>query len=198
MSHKTCAQKIYIKGKIIMVYKNRQIRTMVNYQNGKIYKLVNNVDDEIYIGSTATTLRQRKNGHKGKATKFPERHVYKHIAEVGWENVPPLVLIEECPCDNKAQLHARERYWIDTLKPSLNKNMPLRTSKEFNQTQYRKDQMKSYRHKYKAYDEARYKSVRLIRVICECGASSLTCNLTRHCKTKAHQQYKKIYDFIHS
>ena len=37
---------------------------MVNYQNGKIYKLVSSFTDEVYYGSTTQPLHVRKGGHK--------------------------------------------------------------------------------------------------------------------------------------
>ena len=105
---------------------------MVNYQNGKIYKLVNNVDDEIYVGSTCNPLYKRKGSHKSSAKIHPNIKVYNHLNEVGWENVE-IVLIENFSCDLKDELHRRERYWIDTLKPSLNKVIPTRTNQEYKQ-----------------------------------------------------------------
>jgi hypothetical protein len=96
---------------------------MVNYQNSKIYKLVNNVDDKIYVGSTCNLLRVRKSGHKDKSTKQVDRRVYAHLNAIGWDNVQ-IVLIEEFPCDNKMHLLKRERYWVDLLKPVLNTNLP--------------------------------------------------------------------------
>lgn len=50
--------------------------------------------------------------------------------EIDWENVD-IILIEEYSCDNKDQLERRERYWIDTLNPTLNKAIPTRTNKEW-------------------------------------------------------------------
>ena len=35
---------------------------MVNYANGQVYRLVNNVDEKYYIGSTCNSLHKRKNG----------------------------------------------------------------------------------------------------------------------------------------
>ena len=64
------------------------------YSTGKIYKLVNNVDDHIYIGSTCTSLSKRKHQHKLSSNQFPERKVYKHLSGLGWENIE-IVLIEE-------------------------------------------------------------------------------------------------------
>jgi len=40
---------------------------MVNYANGQVYRLVNNVDEKYYIGSTCNSLHKRKNGHKRDA-----------------------------------------------------------------------------------------------------------------------------------
>ena len=120
---------------------------MVNYANGQIYKLVNNVDDEIYIGSTCGTLRLRKSSHKSLARKDTERRVYKHLNEIGWDNVD-IILIETCDCQNKDELHRRERYWIDTLNPSLNKVLPRRTHKE-----YYEDNKETLKEQHKAYRE---------------------------------------------
>eukprot|EP00952_Eustigmatos_sp_NYUAD-ZCMA_P009908 40808-Eustigmatos_ZCMA.PRE.1 len=43
-----------------------------------------------------------------------------------------IVLIEDFPCDNKEQLHARERHYIETLE-CVNKVIPNRTSAEYYQ-----------------------------------------------------------------
>jgi group I intron endonuclease len=100
------------------------------YANGKIYKLVNNVDDEFYVGSTCTTLAKRLYGHKSNATKQTSMRVYQHLNEIGWEYVN-IVLIQEYPCENKMQLERRERYWIEEMKPTLNKNIPTRSKQEW-------------------------------------------------------------------
>jgi hypothetical protein len=94
---------------------------MPDYASGKIYKIVNTEDEEIYIGSTCGSLRLRKSTHKGKAMTRPNRHVYSHLNNVGWDNVR-LILIEDWPCENKQELLSREQYWIEQIRPSLNKN----------------------------------------------------------------------------
>jgi group I intron endonuclease len=101
------------------------------YNLAKIYKLVNNVDDKIYVGSTCLTLTKRKSCHKVSCLKCPNQPVYKHLNEIGFNNVD-IVIIESFPCPSKDELHKRERYWIDLLKPELNKNIPSRTMAEYN------------------------------------------------------------------
>lgn len=100
------------------------------YHNGKIYKLVSNSDDKIYVGSTCMSLAKRKADHKTNSKKMSERHVYKHFNEIKWNNVD-IILIEQFKCENKMELERRERYWIETLKPELNKNIPTRTDREY-------------------------------------------------------------------
>ena len=92
---------------------------MPNYARGKIYKLVNDVDDEIYVGSTCGSLKLRKSTHKSMARTKP-RPVYHHLNAIGWENVR-IVLIEDFACGNKRELLRREQHYIDELRPSLNK-----------------------------------------------------------------------------
>ena len=99
---------------------------MSNYSRSKVYKLVNDIDDEIYVGSTIGTLRQRKCKHKTDATKQPNRRVYAHLNAVGWDNVR-IVLLQSVPCANRDELRAAEQHWIDLLRPNLNKNSAVDT-----------------------------------------------------------------------
>jgi group I intron endonuclease len=99
----------------------RTKKTNMNYENSKIYKLVNDIDDKIYVGSTATTLAKRLYGHKNSAKRKPDTHVYRHLNTVGWDNVR-IVLIESIVVQNKDQLRMNEQRYIDELRPELNKN----------------------------------------------------------------------------
>ena len=94
---------------------------MSRYNNGQIYKLVNTVDDRIYVGSTCLELSKRLYAHKSMARKHITQRVYEALNTVGRENCR-IILIESYPCSNKQELIAREQYFIDLLKPSLNKN----------------------------------------------------------------------------
>jgi len=95
---------------------------------------VNNVDDEIYIGSTCLPFPKRLYWHKLHAKRNIERKVYKHLNAIGWENVK-IILIETFPCESKAELEKRERFWFDELKPTLNSNFPSRSIKEYQQSE---------------------------------------------------------------
>jgi hypothetical protein len=93
---------------------------MNRYHNGKIYKLINTVDDRIYIGSSASELSKRLYEHKTMSRRKIEQKVYKELNTIGWENVR-IIQIEAFRCETKNELLAREQYFIDLLKPDLNK-----------------------------------------------------------------------------
>jgi group I intron endonuclease len=94
---------------------------MNKYNNGKIYKLVNTVDDKIYVGSTTQLLTNRFQNHKYVAKKKTNRYIYTHLNSIGWANIR-IVLIESVFAENKDQLIMREQQYIDLLKPELNGN----------------------------------------------------------------------------
>ncbi len=85
---------------------------MVNYENGKIYKIV--CDDKMYIGSTCELrLSQRLAQHKN--TFFRGKGITSSaILFKGNASKPEIFLIEEYPCKNKQQLLARERHHIES------------------------------------------------------------------------------------
>lgn len=99
---------------------------MPNYQNGKIYKIVCNITGEQYIGSTTQALCVRKGSHKADSTKVIQKCAVSTIILRGDYDI---VLIENYLCNNKEELHKRERYHIENTE-CINKRIPTRTPKE--------------------------------------------------------------------
>jgi len=181
----------------VVLYKSK----MVNYANGKIYKLVNSVDDKIYVGSTCELLRVRKYKHKYDA-KIKPAYVHTHLNQIGWDNVD-IILIEAFECKNKDELHKRERHYIDELKSELNKQLPTRTKVEWREDnkerrlKYNKDRyaikkveilaaQKEYYEKNKDIINAKVN----IKTQCECGGSYLKKHKSNHMKTQKHINYR--------
>ena len=104
--------------------KKRQKTTM--YQKGKIYKLVDNTNGNIYIGSTIQSLTKRKSQHKAIGNN---KCMSKLIIANGDYDI---ILIENYPCDSKDELLKRERYYIDNTD-CINKTLPGRTGAEWYQ-----------------------------------------------------------------
>ena len=87
----------------------------------KIYKIVNTINDDIYVGSTKNELRKRFYDHKRNAIhKKLNNGLYDMINEYSI-NCFRIILIEEIECKNKEQQLQYEQRFIDKLKPKLNK-----------------------------------------------------------------------------
>jgi hypothetical protein len=130
----------------------KMVRNSMNYQNGKIYKVVNDIDDEIYVGSTTQTLAKRMAWHRGSCVMKAKmnRKVYQHMIKLGRDNFR-IILLEEYPCNNRMELEQRERYFVENLKPSLNSIVPARTRTN---KEYRRDNVEKIRvQKQKYYEE---------------------------------------------
>jgi hypothetical protein len=109
---------------------------MVNYSAGIIYKICcNNTEiTDCYIGSTCS-FKARKCQHKNNCERIDSRkynyNVYQFIrSNGGWDNWS-MIQLEAYEATDKRNLETRERYYIDLLKPSLNKRVPTRTNQEY-------------------------------------------------------------------
>jgi hypothetical protein len=129
---------------------------MPNYQEGKIYKIMNDETDEIYIGSTCSSLAKRYAKHKYNYNSYKNnKENYITSFKIFDYLSSKIILIELFPCNSKEELTAREAYYIKLL-PCVNKIIPLRTEQEYKEyyKQYRdenKDKIKEYRKVY--YEE---------------------------------------------
>jgi len=71
-----------------------------------------------------------------------------------------MILVEEYPCENKMQKLQRERYWCEELKPSLNRNLPGRSKKEWSEThkEYYKEWSETHKEELKEYRKEYYET----------------------------------------
>ena len=105
---------------------------MVNYENGKIYKLVCNETGLIYIGSTAQKyLSIRLSGHKWDYKNYLKGKTnYITSFKVLENGNYDIILLENYSCNDKYELKARERLYIETNE-CVNKCIPNRTQIEY-------------------------------------------------------------------
>ena len=104
---------------------------MVNYANGKIYRIVCNTTGKQYIGSTTRPLSERLNGHKKDLNKHLKgnRKGCTSFEIINGGNYS-IILIENVECKSKEELLSRERYYIESMS-CVNKIIPLRTNAEY-------------------------------------------------------------------
>lgn len=183
---------------------------MVNYQNGKIYKIESLVGQCIYYGSTTTKrLSSRMAEHRHhcktsyqitskKVLQYPDAKIY---------------LVELYPCNSKEELNSREGYYIRNNE-CVNKNIPDRTRQEYmkdnkemikcrNKKYYEehKDRIRNLNVKYRSenkvqiqrsrkkyYDsnQDKIKRLREQNIQCECGKVIRKIKIHRHRKSQKH------------
>ena len=154
----------------------------LNYNNGKIYKIINSENEVVYIGSTAQEkLCKRFSTHKHRG------------------NGNKIILIEEYPCSSKEQLCMKEQEHIESHENLLNDR------RAFNTEEYYKEHYKTYRKEYnekwrinnkekvKEHDKKfrennrdKLNEKRKFKVICECGCEISNRNIATHKKTTKH------------
>ena len=94
---------------------------MPDYSKGKIYKILNTIDDEIYVGSTIDTLSARMAKHRSEinTTQKHKYKLYEHMKGIGC-NQFYIELIEYFDCSSVEELRAKEGEWIRAIA-TLNK-----------------------------------------------------------------------------
>lgn len=127
---------------------------MPDYKLGKIYKIISDLSDECYIGSTtAPRLCTRMSGHRSDYNRWLNNNKnYLTIFKLFFENnmnTCKIILLEKWPCSSKEQLEARETYWIKKTLNCVNKINPYLSKEE--------KMIKYYNH-YKIYNETHKKN----------------------------------------
>ena len=112
------------------------------YSRGKIYKITSEQTDGVYIGSTILTLNRRlylHNYHKN-TNNITSKEILKY------DDVR-IELIQNYPCNNRKELHTRERYYIENTPNTINSLIPTRTIKEW--TKDNPEKVKKTKQKYR-------------------------------------------------
>lgn len=166
----------------------------INYSKSIIYRICckdASISDE-YVGST-TDKKSRKANHKiscnNQYNKNYNLPVYQFIRENGGFDNFDFIILEEYPCENKIQLKQKERYWIELRKPTLNRNIPMRTQKEYDEL-HKEDiteRKKKYYQDNRKYIIERNCKNQKEKIICECGAEICKSSLSHHRKSEYHK-----------
>jgi len=111
----------------------------IDYKNGKIYKIINDTSDMIYIGSTCDDLHKRFYAHKkiykcyidGNYKKIPCNSKFIFDNDI---NSSKIILLENVCYSSKSELLLKEREWLDKYiemkKNVVNRYNPIINNKE--------------------------------------------------------------------
>jgi hypothetical protein len=110
---------------------------MPNYQQSKIYKIISNNTDKIYIGSTTNQyLANRKSVHKAHYQMWKDDNTKQYCSSFELYDLGDVeyILLEAYECNSKDELRARERYWVEqNINNVVNINRPVVSKEETNQ-----------------------------------------------------------------
>lgn len=149
----------------------------INHSSSVIYKIVcrDPLITDSYIGAT-TSFVKRKAFHKS-LSQNSNSYLYQFIRSHGnWDNFDMVIVENYNTCKDNNDLHTRERYWFEIHKPTLNKNLPNRDTKNY-------------------YIDTKNK------VDCICGGKFINreCNRKLHFQSKKHGNYvvkKKLFQLL--
>jgi hypothetical protein len=129
----------------------------------KIYKIIDNTNDNVYIGSTTLKLNQRLSEHKSAYKRYLNGKCQNYFTsfDIIKNNDYKIEIIKYVIFKDRKELYQRERYYIENNE-CINKVVPLRTDKEYK----------------KEYNKIKFQ--------CECGSSINLCVKQRHFKTLKH------------
>ena len=155
---------------------------MIDYQQGKIYKIECNVTGKVYIGSTCEPiLARRLAGHITSYKRYLNgKFNYISSFDVLQNRNYDIVLIESYPCNSKDELHARERHWCNELE-CINQRKNQGMKNELGKKGYQKQ----YHEKNKDIIHAQQKE----KHVCMCGGKYTHINKQQHIRSVKHQQY---------
>lgn len=161
---------------------------MPDYSKAKIYKLISDETDQIYVGSTVEKyLSSRLSGHKCLYKKWLRTGTaYTTSYEIVKHPDCTIILIENYPCESCDELRAREQYHIDRNENCCNKYHAFITEEDARARKVEKQ--KIYYRKNK-----RELNSKLRRCEC-CNRSYKQVNLYDHYKTKKHLKNKANFE----
>ena len=155
------------------------------------YKIVSKDENikDCYVGKTRNFKRrviQHKSDCYNENYKAYNLKVYEFIRENGGINNFNFIEIEKNEYNDKDSA-IRERYWIEELNANLNSLIPSRTDKEYNE-----NNKEIINEKHKEYRENNIEILNQKakkKISCECCCEIRKDYLSRHLKSKKHQEY---------
>ena len=178
--------------------------TLPTYENGKVYRMYNTINEKFYIGSTTeTNLNKRKGKFLGKQKESSKLGC--EIKEIGWKDNDgnDIWIIEEIecyPCKSKEELVEREGVWQRKFfeeSPELILNqrqegdtkfvVQQRASKKYRKQH--KEQIKIIQEEYRKDNKDILNAKKREKIICAiCGDEISRNSMNDHVKSNKCQQ----------
>lgn len=152
---------------------------MNKFQQGKIYKITDHTNNNIYVGSTIQTLKQRLRGH--------ERDAYHPLIncaskDIILNNEYSIDLLIDYPCESCSELRKKEQEFIDIIDCCNKANAYVSPEdKKTKAIDFYNNNKKDILEKKKNYDQVYYE--------CECGGRYNMSHRARHLNSQKCKNY---------
>ena len=183
------------------MYIEKDTKLRNKFDKAKIYQIVDNTNDNVYIGSCCSSLKTRLSKHKFsyiicifnniKSFEIIKNKDYIKSFDIIKNNDYKIELLEDCDINTKHELLEREHFYIENNK-CLNKNIPdisykqyYNINKDYQKEYCKKKIEKKYKEAKKYYETNKDKFKE--RFECECGSQYMRYNKLKHLKTDKHQ-----------
>lgn len=191
---------------------------MTRFKHGKIYKLQSKHTNKFYIGSTTKTLKQRLRAHRSDYQRYNEdkKGNYKSSFKILKYMDCTIELLENAPCNTKAQLQQRKDGLIAKHKlsvvnrsnrhrkkdaPNYRYNVPLTDVITDKATQFiidtpgfRRNTLTVTATFSKPRTKRKTRKPESPCVTCECGSIIRKKGIDKHLQTQSH---KDMMDWFH-
>jgi hypothetical protein len=163
-----------------------------DFSKAKIYKITNDYNNDVYVGSTCDLLTKRFSYHKSdyRKERCQNMPIYKLMNEIGFERFR-IELIEDYPCQDRYQLRQREGNFIREIG-TLNKVIAGRSSQQSQKEYYEANKEhinklnREYNKEYKKVNKVKIQEYRKEKITCDCGCIICKGDISSHKKTNKH------------
>ena len=168
----------------------KYIKLRSKLDKGKIYQIVDNTNNNKYIGSTCKTLKYRLSKHECDYKRFL-KGIFNNVTsfDIIKNNNYKIELLEDCNIKTKQELLERERFYIENNE-CVNKLIPYGKGTQQYQKDYyihNKEKIKQNDKEYREANKDKFKE----KFICVCGGNYIHKHKSTHQKTSKHQNYLK-------
>lgn len=168
------------------------------YSNGVVYKIENDVNDIVYIGSTVSNLKIRKRNHIQKLKTHVHLPLYADINRIGFEHFKfcelekfnNITMKELHEHEQKHHLNYKNTY--NCMYAAIREKAKIERKKIYNKpTGIQLEKLKKYHDGYNKNYYIKNNEKLKQKCNCECGGKYVYINKSKHLKSKKHQTFVK-------
>ena len=167
----------------------------IDYSKGKIYKITNDYNDDVFVSFTCDTLVKKFSKHKSDMNHKGrmDNPLYKLMHEIGFERFR-IQLVCDYPCEDRYQLTQKTCECIRLYGKNLNlrgkEQLELKKQQKEEVIKQEQEKLEQKQEKIRKEQEKEILKKKGKTVLCDCGCTYYKkSNKYSHLKSKKHLDY---------